>query len=416
MKRREKLAAVLVMAVLLAALPVGGCRMEEHEKPDEQAKERKELLLWTYYETDAQKAAVSNLVEGFNQSQEEYLLTWEYHGPLTEFNKRLAIEPTAEQKPDIVIIDNPDMKRYAKTGELEDLTEYITQMDDLDTYYPEALDSACFGERYYGLPFCCNNVALIYNEELFQEKGMTVPQTWEEFLDCAVALTENDRKGFAMSAIKGEQSAFQILPFILATGEDMEQIGGTGTEEAFAFIRQLIETGAMAKECVNWSQNDVARKFIDGECAMMENGPWVLPALEQSGVSYGIARLPYLQGMEQALTGVTGGENLGVIKGKDVEGAIAFMQYYNNEEERMLEVCMQADSLPPKRDVAERMLEEKPEYEIFEKQMETSISRTSCRNWTEITDILSDAQFFVVTGQMTPKEACAYICEQGEDS
>lgn len=126
MKRREKLVAVLVMAVLLAALPVGGCRMEEHEKPDEQAKERKELLLWTYYETDAQKAAVSNLVEGFNQSQEEYLLTWEYHGPLTEFNKRLAIEPTAEQKPDIVIIDNPDMKRYAKTGELEDLTEYIT--------------------------------------------------------------------------------------------------------------------------------------------------------------------------------------------------------------------------------------------------------------------------------------------------
>ena len=245
---------------------------------------------------------------------------------------------------------------------------------------------------------------------------MTVPQTWEEFLDCAVALTENDRKGFAMSAIKGEQSAFQILPFILATGEDMEQIGGTGTEEAFAFIRQLIETGAMSKECVNWSQNDVARKFIDGECVMMENGPWVLPALEQSGVSYGIARLPYLQGMEQALTGVTGGENLGVIKGKDVEGAIAFMQYYNNEEERMLEVCMQADSLPPKRDVAERMLEEKPEYEIFEKQMETSISRTSCRNWTEITDILSDAQFFVVTGQMTPKEACAYICEQGGDS
>ena len=34
----------------------------------------------------------------------------------------------------------------------------------------------------------------------------------------------------------------------------------------------------------------------------------------------------------------------------------------------------------------------------------------------EITDILSDAQFFVVTGQMTPKEACAYICEQGGDS
>lgn len=408
MKTGKRIAVIFaILAVLVSGC--GNLQATSHERPE---KEREPLLLWTYYETDAQKAAVEDLVQGFNRSQDKYELEWEYHGPMTEFNKKLAIGITQEEQPDIVIIDNPDMKRYAGWGELEDLTESITQMDGLDSYYPEALESVCFEGRYYGLPFCCNNVALIYNEALFQEKGLSVPRTWEEFLNCAEALTEGNRKGFAMSAIEGEQASFQILPFILAAGDDINELGGTGTQDAFGLIRDLVNRGVMSKECINWSQNDVAYKFTQGECAMMENGPWALPMLEASGISYKIASLPYPEGRESVLTGVTGGENIGVIKGKNVAGALAFMKYYN-EEEQMLQTNMQANSLPPRRDVARLMLQEKPEYEIFADQMETSISRSSCRNWLEITKTLSEAQFSVIAGQMTPEEAGAYVREQG---
>lgn len=403
-----------VLVLLALALLTAGCGAAKTKYSESVKEEREELVLWTYYETDAQKAAIQELTDGFNESQEQYRLRWEYHGPLTEFNKKLTLGITQEQLPDIVIIDNPDMKRYAKLGELEDLTDYIKEMEYLDTYYSNALDSVCFDGHYYGLPFCCNNVALIYNEDLFQQTATEVPQTWEEFLDCAIKLTQGERKGFAMSAIKGEQAAFQVMPFFLMTGEDINQLGGEGTEQAFSMISQLVESGAMSKDCINWSQNDVARKFIDGECAMMENGPWVLPALEKSGINYKIARLPYVSGKEGALTGVTGGENIGVIKGKNVEGAVAFMKYCN-EESQMLKTNMQADALPPRKDVAERMLEEKPEYAIFEEQMKTSIDRTSCVNWTEMTTIISEAQFSVITGQMTPQEASEYICKQGGD-
>lgn len=402
-----------MILVVLLVLSTAGCSGFEPDMADDQ-KERENLLLWTYYETEEQKASIDAVVKDFNKSQEQYQLRWEYHGPVTEFNKRLAIGITQEQQPDIIIIDNPDMKRYVRQGELEDLTEYITQMEHLDQYYPNTLDSVRFEKRYYGLPFCCNNVALIYNEDLFQEKGLTAPGTWEEFLNCASVLTEGDRKGFAMSAIKGEQAAFQILPFILGAGDDMNQLGGQGTTEAFNLIRELVNRGVMSTECINWSQNDVARKFTEGKCAMMENGPWALPALKASGIHYRITRLPCPAGSENVLTGATGGENIGVIKGKNVEGAVAFMKFYN-EERQMLQTNMQADSLPPRKDVAKLMLEEKPEYEIFEKQMETSISRSSCTNWLEVTNILSDAQFSIITGQMAPEEASAYIRKQGGD-
>ena len=147
---------------------------------------------------------------------------------------------------------------------------------------------------------------------------------------------------------------------------------------------------------------------------MMENGPWVLPSLEASGINYQIARLPSMTGNTEGLTGVTGGENLGVIKGKNVEGALAFIRFYN-EESQMLKVNLKADSLPPRRDAAQKMLEQKPEYAIFEAQMDTSVARSRCSNWAEITKILSEAQFSVITGQMTPEEAAAYVRGEGGD-
>lgn len=40
---------------------------------------KEKLVLWTYYETENQKISMDELANGFNQSQKEYELTWEYH-------------------------------------------------------------------------------------------------------------------------------------------------------------------------------------------------------------------------------------------------------------------------------------------------------------------------------------------------
>ena len=186
----------------------------------------------------------------------------------------MAIGITQKQLPDIVILDNPDMRRYVEQGVLEDLTMEIAKIENLDNYYPNVMDSVRYNDRYYGIPFCSNNVALIYNEDVFLEKGLSVPENWEEFLECAAVLTEGERKGFAMSAIEGEQSAFQILPFILSAGDEINQLGGQGTREAFALVRQLVDMGYMSKECINWSQNDVARKFVDSRFLQCRQYPW----------------------------------------------------------------------------------------------------------------------------------------------
>lgn len=397
---------VLFAGMILFGLFLGGCALAQEKENDERAESREELVLWTYYETEMQKASMDELVDGFNESQEEYYLTWEYHGPVTEFNKRLAIAITQNQLPDMVILDNPDMPSYIDMDKLEDITDEIKKIDELKQYFPSALRSVISEGRYYGLPFCCNNVALIYNKDLLEEEGVSVPRTWDELLEAARELSVPGRYGFAMSAIDGEQGAFQFGAFMLSAGDSLEEAGGEGTYCAFEFIRNMVEQGWMSRDCVNWSQNDVARIFIDGECAMMENGPWVFPALDESEVHYGVAAFP--EGKQQM--GLLGGENIAIIKGKNVQGSIAFLKYYS-QIPVMLNANLMANSLPPRQDVAELSLNVNPGYRVILSQMETCIPRAECNNWAELSAKLSDGQYRVITGEAEPEEVCREIKE-----
>lgn len=407
MKKRNK----IIIFIFAIGICITGCAQLYGKQTDkgkeENESKHKELILWSYYETDGQKRALDELVEGFNEYQDRYLLKWKYQGPTTSFSKKIAIGITQKQQPDMVIIDNPDMRKYIEQDGLEDMTPYISQMEGLDEYYPNVLSSVIYDQKYYGLPFCCNNAGLIYNKDIFKDVGLQVPRTWEEFLEAAQILTKDRCYGFAMSAMEGQQAAFQILPWILTAGDSVDTLGGQGTNKAFQLISRLVETNSISKDCINWSQNDVARKFISGECAMMENGPWVLPSLNESGINYGIARLP----ISQKSISVTGGENIAVLKGKNVEGAAAFLEYYNKDS-NMLNVSLQSNSLPPKEKLAKRVLSVKPEYKIFVEQMADCVTRSDYDTWPKVTGLLSDAQLQVITGKLTPDEVCRIIEEQ----
>ncbi|MFA9463967.1 MAG: extracellular solute-binding protein [Velocimicrobium sp.] len=365
--------------------------------------EKKELVLWSYYETTAQQESLDLLVQNFNLSQSEYMASWEYV-PMTEFTKRLSIGIMENDLPDMVIIDNPDMKTYAELGIFADLTEYKELWKEQDQYYPEVWKSVEWNGRYYGLPFTCNNVALIYNKEMLEAEKITPPTTWDELEEAAKKLKKGNCYGFIMSCVEGEQSAFQVLPWILSAGETMNELGGDHTQEAFAYLQTLSENEYLDANCVNWSQNDIARKFVRKEAAMMENGPWVLPMLQEKGISYGIVPLP----MKEKRVVIAGGENIGVIKDKDVDGAVSFLTYYSSGAV-MKEICQKSSVLPPKMEEAKETAMEDKNFQCFEEQMHTSKSRADFDGWTDISDELSEAIHAIITGEMNPMQAAEHL-------
>lgn len=391
-----KIKGLRIMVILLVF--ISGCALEVDKKEQKTEMSKEKLVLWSYYETDAQKESLNQLIAGFNNSQDKYLMTWEYV-PMTEFSKRIAIGITESQLPDLVIIDNPDMPSYIELEVFEEITNYITQ-GEIDQYYESVWQSVEQGGKIYGVPFCTNNLALIYNRDILAENQLEPPQDWEEFMRAAQIMTNHSRYGFSMSGVSGEQSAFQLLSWILASGEKIETLGSTYTIMGLERISEMVSKRVMPIESINWSQNDVARKFAEGKLAMMENGPWILPIIKEAGINYGIIQLPY----EQSEVTIIGGENLCLIKGKHLEGSIEFMNYYN-QEDVMLKVCKSAYVIPPKMKQAEQLASENPDYAIFIEKIASSISRAAIDNWREKSKELSQVMYDLLSGEKTPRQA-----------
>lgn len=394
----------MAMAVILA-----GCA-----SPSDQALQtgnggtgKERLVVWSYYETKEQQESLNQLVDMFNESQDRYEASWEYHGPAIEFNKRIALAMTEKEMPDLIIVDQSDMQDYIHKELLEDITSYVRETGEVEDYYKAAIQSVEYEGKYYGLPFCSNTVALIYNKEMLKEAGLEAPETLSEFLNTAKALSGEDVYGFAMSAVSGALSSFQILPWILSSGDSLKSLGGTGTEKMMEVIQELVEAEAMPKECINWSPNDVARGFMAGQYAMMENTLDVVPILEETGMETGIVKLPLGAGRKS----VAGGENIGIIRGKNRSGALAFLDFYR-QEDVMERICGPQFGLAPKKALAKKQVQAHPQYKVFEETLFDSVSRSSYSRWPGMSETLSEVLTQVILEQITPQEAAAQVAAE----
>ncbi len=385
MKKRYRWKFIIIMFLMGLA----GCSREKTQEAEKEEVEKTEkLILWSYYETKVQQDGLDKLIRKFNEFQDEYEISWEYI-PMAEFTKSLSFSHVPEELPDLVLVDNPDMESLIKIDLLADITESLNGRISVEEYYPEVWKSVEYQDRYYGVPFSCNNAAIIYNKRMFQEYGVKEPVTWTDFKEAAAAFHGSEDQtcyGFAMSAVGGEQGAFQFMPWILATGADTEDLADKKVKDAFSLIHQLLSENSMPNDCLNWSQNDLTRSFVAGEVAMIENGPWALPEIEKSGIEYGIFKFPVYatQGV------VLGGENLAAVNGKNIEGAVAFIDFYN-QKEIMEEICQITYNIPPKMELAETFARNNPDYQVFVDQMELGISRSTVNNWKSVCRAISNS-------------------------
>ena len=123
------------------------------------AEQKENLVIWAYYETQAQRNGLNELVKNFNQSQNEYEVEWEYV-PMTGFVKGLSSAYTENKLPDMAILDNPDTPSLIRLGMFEDITEQVKNWNLEEEYYQSILNTVKYEERYYGLPLNCNSTAL----------------------------------------------------------------------------------------------------------------------------------------------------------------------------------------------------------------------------------------------------------------
>ena len=381
----------LLLSATLACSMLGGAAYAEEASGD--------VTIWYYWETEGHQKALNHIIEEFNSSQDDITVEAKYV-PFADFKKQLSVGASADELPDLVILDNPDHAAYAAMGIFADLTDKF----DVSNYYEGPVNSCTLDGKLYGVPFGSNDLVLFYNEDMLKEAGCEVPTTWDELLEAAKKTTTDSVSGFAHCALQNEEGTFNFLPWVWSTGATSYEIDSEGGIKALTFEKELVDSGAMTKEAINWTQGDTMHQFIAGNLAMMINGTWQIPTMREEvpDLNWNVAPIP--QDKEQA-SGL-GGENYAVIAGGNEEAAVKFLEYATSPETCLYMMnamgYISADST-----IAEGQFEGDDVYQVFVDEMQYAHARGPLPEWPSISDAISLSFNKVITGESSPEDAAA---------
>ncbi|BBF45265.1 possible alpha-xyloside ABC transporter, substrate-binding component [Lachnospiraceae bacterium KM106-2] len=411
---KKKLIALLLTLCMVCAMlagcggsgskntAAGGTKTDTGTKKDSSGK--KEVVIWDYFETDAQKEMMQKLIDGFNKSQSEYTASHVYV-PFSDYEKQLTLGIASGKLPDLVIMDGCSMASFIQLGLLADVSSADIKWDD---YMKGPMESTMLNGKHYGIPFATNCTALFYNKDLFDKAGVKYPDentTWDEFKQMAKKLTKNGVYGFGNAGVNTDEGTFQCLQWLYTAGGSYKDI--KKGKAAYQLMQDMIKDGSWAKDCVNWTQSDVNNNFMSGNLAMQQNGPWQIPGIEKNApdLKYGVTTLPKYDKNSKQATSILGGENIGVVKKDSTDGAIAFMKYYDKTEV-MVDAMKQYGSFPPKTEAAKDSYWTGDKIQAsFITQLDTSIPRGPSPSWPSYSTAIQTGFQQVMTLSKTPDQA-----------
>lgn len=399
--------ASLFLIVALLAVAVGGATVVTNAQGDAQ-----EVTIWHYWgDTGTNAETVARYKELWEASQDECTLSIR-SVPTADFKRELSTAILAGNTPDIAVIDNPDFAMFAAQGVLAELDERIEEWGEADTYYEGPWSSTVWDGHNYGVPVGSNTLVLFINNALAEEAGLDVsnpPQTWDDLMEWAAALTnpDNNQYGITLIAERNETATFMWLPFLQQTGEDIDSLDSEGGRAALQLWVDLVENGYASPEIVNYGFGDIPGQFMAGNAAMMINGPWVINSLEAEApdLEYTVAGLPYPENGQPA-NGL-GGENFSIFANSGVQDCAWDFITFTQSPENIVDWYAGLGFLPS-RDLPEEQTTfwtEDPNMAVFLDQMQYARARGPLPNWPEVSEVIQLMMQEALTGQASVDDA-----------
>lgn len=239
------------------------------------------LVYWGLWES---REVVQPLLDQYQSEHPNVTIEYEARNPETHY-QTVSSRLGSEGAPDIIRV-HASWLPYLQSS-LEPIPRNVMTVDEYEsTFYPVNSYYLKRNNNYYGIPLMIEGLALVYNQDLFNEAGISAPpNTWVEFRDYAVRLTEtnaNDeitQSGAALGLADNVDYFADIFALMLAQNgvqffntegkvaihTSTSQVGSNLGAEALRFYT-LFSTSEQS-----WSESfgNSTREFADGRVAMV---------------------------------------------------------------------------------------------------------------------------------------------------
>jgi raffinose/stachyose/melibiose transport system substrate-binding protein len=245
--------------------------------------------------------------------------------------------------PDLFAEQATIVRDAARSGKLMDFAPTL----DKDRAWKSSFASDAFlsltdaGGHVWGVPEGRDAVGIYYNKALFEKAGIAAfPATWDEMLQACAKLKTAGAIPFAMDGDWVTQLMWSNLIGTKPGGVAFLRSGiGKGdfasnpsVVQATEFLKGMHTSGCVNKDAFSGDYEHAAAPFLDGQAAMIANGPWMVPDIKAAKKKLDVG---YAPSPGNGLLVIPGSEGWASgAKGDDKRAAVtAFMKFMTSNQE-----------------------------------------------------------------------------------
>lgn len=210
--KKQFLALFLVLILSFGLIgcksdPVDGPSVDDKQKVEDVADgseggiateimEPTEVVFW-HAMSGSNEKALEVLAAKFMDENPNIKLNLQFQGNYRELFDKLMASAKANQLPTMTQIYSNRLSWYVDKGLVENLNPYIgtegigLTSEEIEDYPIFFLDDGIWDGNQYAMPFNKSQMVLYYNVDMFEEAGLEVPTTWEEWKSAAEVLTKD---------------------------------------------------------------------------------------------------------------------------------------------------------------------------------------------------------------------------------
>lgn len=313
MKRRKKLFSIAVAAGLAFVIGCsgsgGGAAGGSGESgsssiPEAPPADDNKPITIQYWHShaEAQLPGLEYMLEKFSEEYPHITVEPVYQGAYVDLHKKLQAAVAARDVPAVTNVEVSALSNFADSGVFADLTPYI-ERDGFDTndFSQGMLQAYQYNDRQYGLPLIVSTSVFIYNKTLFDELGVTPPETWDEIEEFGkkVAVIENGETQRYAFSVPGWDTWYYD-PWIYNGGgaifsEDMTEVL-LDQPESLRWIENFnkwMKEGFMHMGYGKGASSNMRTMFLEGKIGMVQHTSAVLKTyLENADFEVGVSFIP----------------------------------------------------------------------------------------------------------------------------
>lgn len=259
------------------------------------------------------------------------------------FDNVLNSQLQAGEGPDIIELGG-QTRLLANANYLLDLSD----QEFVSKYTDSGLQPYTVDGKVYATPLQSWYEGIFYNKTIFEENGIEVPKTWDEFLDIHKKLQDKGVKAQTMGAQSYEPMMKQSIALVNnefysdpanKSFDEGFNTGESSVAEAWLPAVQewykIIEEGYLTQDMLGLSYDQALDEFATGKAAMWECGPWAVETIKEKNpdLDFGMFPIPGKNADEPGWLVGGPGSAFGInAKSEHIEEALQVLELTATEE------------------------------------------------------------------------------------